>query len=430
MTGDGGRPAAVGRARRPADAHPGQPPFLAQRLSPRLIALAVTGALILVTASVARIAHLSAAAVSPGLAWVFSPASNTVTIRLTSAAGPSGRTILARSHLVVSEGGNGQLTTQSPGSETVRVPVPPGGQAHLLVQVDGPRPASRTLTVTVPPALRVLASRRGPAGLLATLSSPLRRRPPGPLCGRDKVSFPRSSQVAVAASPQACRTRLTLTASDGEQAVVAADIPALPETPVYSFAHSAGRAIYITADDGWTPSQQVLAIMRRTHLPVTAFLIEHAAQQHLAYWRAFVRAGGQVGDHTVSHPNLTKLTLAQATTQWGQARRTLGRWLGRVPFLGRPPYGAFDPTVQAAAHRSGLRILVGWSVVVDSGGIHTWDGRGLEAGEIVLLHWVPGLGGQLARLLAVIRARHLNPEPLTAASFTGITLQRRSLDGD
>jgi hypothetical protein len=68
--------------------------------------------------------------------------------------------------------------------------------------------------------------------------------------------------------------------------------------------------------------------------------------------------------------------------------------------------------------------------VVDSGGIHTWDGRGLEAGEIVLLHWVPGLGGQLARLLAVIRARHLNPEPLTAASFTGITLQRRSLDGD
>jgi hypothetical protein len=33
-------------------------------------------------------------------------------------------------------------------------------------------------------------------------------------------------------------------------------------------------------------------------------------------------------------------------------------------------------------------------------------------------------------LLAVIRARHLNPTPLTPASFTGITLQRRSLDGD
>jgi hypothetical protein len=86
--------------------------------------------------------------------------------------------------------------------------------------------------------------------------------------------------------------------------------------------------------------------------------------------------------------------------------------------------------VQAAAHRAGLNILVGWSVVVDRGGIHTWDGRGLEPGEIVLLHWVPGLGGQLVRLLAAVRARHLVPRPLTASSFTGMPLQRHSLDGD
>ena len=170
--------------------------------------------------------------------------------------------------------------------------------------------------------------------------------------------------------------------------------------------------------------------MRRTHLPVTAFLIERAAQRDLPYWRAFARAGGTVGDHTVSHPNLTKLTLGQATAQWGQARRALGRLLGQVPVLGRPPYGAFDPAVQAAAYQGGLTKLVGWSAVVDSNGIHTWDGRGLEPGEIVLLHWVPGLGGQLARLLAVIHARHLHPEPLTTSSFAGTAPQRRSLDGD
>jgi peptidoglycan/xylan/chitin deacetylase (PgdA/CDA1 family) len=209
-----------------------------------------------------------------------------------------------------------------------------------------------------------------------------------------------------------------------------AAIPALPETPVYSFAHSAGRAVYITVDDGWTPSQRVLAIMRQTRLPVTAFLIEQAARQHLAYWRAFASAGGMVGDHTVSHPNLTKLTLAQATAQWAQARQAFGHMLGQTPVLGRPPYGAFNRTVRAAAHRSGLKILVGWSAVADSDGIHTWDDKPLRPGEIVLLHWVPGLGRQLTRLLAVFRARHLNPTPLTPASFTGITPQRRSLDGD
>ncbi len=396
----------------------------------RITAWAVAGALVLVTACVARIAHLGAVAVSPGVAWTLSAASNTVTVRLTPAGGASGHRILASSRLVVSEDDDRQLTRQSPDGTTVRVPVPPGRQTRLLVRVEGPRPARQTLTVSVPPALRVLRSRRSPGGLRLSVSSPLRRPPPGPLCGRDPVSFPGSSQVAVAPGPGACRGRLSLTGADGEQAVVPVDVPALPETPVYSFAHSAGRAIYITIDDGWTPSPLVLAIMRRTRVPVTAFLIERAAQQHLAYWRDFVKAGGQVGDHTVSHPNLTKLTLDQATTQWAQARQTLGRWLGQTPFLGRPPYGAFDPAVQAAAHRAGLQILVGWSAVVNSDGIHTWDGRGLEPGEIVLLHWVPGLGGQLASLLKAIRAQHLNPRPLTQASFTGIVLQRRSLDGD
>ena len=262
------------------------------------------------------------------------------------------------------------------------------------------------------------------------VSAPLRRRPPRPLCGEDKVSLLASSEVVVARSPDVCRTRLRLTGRSGEQAVVPVTIPALPQVPLYSFASPAGRAVYITVDDGWIPSPRVLAIMRRTELPVTAFLIAQAAQENLPYWRAFVRAGGTVGDHTVSHPDLTRLALPQATTQWGQARRALGRWLGRAPVMGRPPYGAFDHAVEVAAYRAGLKMLVGWSVTIDHGRIRTWDGNGLEPGEIVLLHWVPGLGGQLTTLLAAIHAQHLTPMPLTPASFAGIAPQQRSLSGD
>jgi hypothetical protein len=98
--------------------------------------------------------------------------------------------------------------------------------------------------------------------------------------------------------------------------------------------------------------------------------------------------------------------------------------------MGRPPYGAFDRTVQAAAYRAGLTTLVGWSATEDRDRILTWDGKTLEPGEIVLLHWVPGLGHQLIKLLAAIHARHLNPMPLTQASFAGIAPQRHSLNGD
>jgi peptidoglycan/xylan/chitin deacetylase (PgdA/CDA1 family) len=363
------------------------------------------------------------------VAWALSAASNTVTIRLTPGGGPFSSQILARSHLTVTRDVNGHPGSRPADGGMVKVAVPPGRRTRLLVRVQGPRPLRRILTVTAPPPLRVAASRRGSGGLLLSLSSPL-RRPPGRLCGKDRVSFPASSEVAVASSPDACRTRLRLTAEDGERAVLPVTIPALPEVPLYAFANSAGRAIYITVDDGWTPSRRVLAIMRRARLPVTAFLIEQAAQRDLPYWRAFVKAGGTVGDHTVSHPDLTKLTLGQATAQWGQARRALGRRLGQVPVLGRPPYGAFDRTVQAAAYRGGLRTLVGWSATMDHDQIRSWDDRELEPGEIVLLHWVPGLGHQLTRLLAAIHARHLHPRPLNPASFVGIAPQRHSLDGD
>ena len=160
-----GKAGAAGRSYRPprpAAARPARPRRPAERSPSRIIALAVTGILILVTASVARIANVGASAVSPQLAWTLSPASNTVTIRLTAASGPSGRRIPARSRLVVSE--DGQRTRQSPDGGTVRIPVPPGEQTSLVVQVEGPRPGRQALTVTVPP--RCGSSHRGvdPAG--------------------------------------------------------------------------------------------------------------------------------------------------------------------------------------------------------------------------------------------------------------------------
>jgi hypothetical protein len=87
--------------------------------------------------------------------------------------------------------------------------------------------------------------------------------------------------------------------------------------------------------------------------------------------------------------------------------------------------------VQAAAFRGGLKALVGWSATIDDHDqVRTWDGKALEPGEIVILHWVPGLDRQLTTLLAAIHAAGLHPMPLTAASFAGVPPQWRSLTGD
>ena len=396
------------------------------------VRLAAAGTLVVLGLVVAWMGQRADAAsqARPRVVWTLSAASNTVTIRLAPGSGALGRDVLARSRIVVSEDGKSRPGKAAPGRGMVRVPVPPGTRTQLWVQVRGPMPVTEALAVTVPPRLRVTMVRRTRGGLLIRTSGPLRRQPRGPLCGTDQISIPAPDEVTVDKSPDPCRTRLRLTARDGEQAAVRVTVPALPETPLYSFASPAGRAVYITVDDGWTPSSQVLATMRKTHLPVTTFLIEQAAQRSLAYWRAFAEAGGTIEDHTVSHPNLTKLSLSQATFQWAHARLALGRWVGQAPLMGRPPYGAFDRTVAAAAYRAGLKALVGWSASVGSAGVQTWNGKPLEPGDIVLLHWDPGLGRQLTKLLAVIHARHLHPMPLTPASFAGTAPQWHSLSGD
>jgi Polysaccharide deacetylase len=369
------------------------------------------------------------------LGWDFSPASNTVTIKLTSPAGTASRQEMAQSQLTVSEHGGGRWSADG---GTIRVPVSAGVRTSLLVKVTGPQPLTRTLTVNAPPALRIVTDGPSAGRWLMYTSGPLRPGSPQALCGTDEVSFPASSQVVVSESATACRATLRLTAQNGERAAVPVTIPAQSQAKtsavsmdrLYCFGNSAGRAIYITIDDGWTPSAEVLTLMHQNYLPITAFLIADAARENLSYWKEFVAAGGMIGDHTVSHPYLTKLTLDRATAQWSQARTALGRWLGQTPVLGRPPYGAFDRTVEVAAAHAGLTALAGWSATMSGNRIQTWNGEPLSPGEIVILHWVPGLGHQLATLLKAIRALHLNPKPLTPASFAGIAPQQKSLSGD
>src|SRR5580693_6642041 len=75
----------------PARRGPSYPPGPGSAVaSRRLVTLAVAGILILVAAAVARGA-LSGGAVTPqlGVAWVLSPATNTVAIRLTPGGGPA-----------------------------------------------------------------------------------------------------------------------------------------------------------------------------------------------------------------------------------------------------------------------------------------------------------------------------------------------------
>ncbi len=175
-----------------------------------------------------------------------------------------------------------------------------------------------------------------------------------------------------------------------------------------------GDAVALTFDDGPGPyTERVLAVLRRFGAHATFFLVGN----RLEYWPEAARdellAGG-VGNHTWSHPDLTRLPhwlvwLELMRTQYAVAAATRSK-----PVLFRTPYAAHSPATDAIVHKLGL-VEVFWDVDSrdDIPGAGVADivrnvERGLRPGAIVLMHDIhPRTLAALPGVLRAIRARGL-----------------------
>ena len=106
----------------------------------------------------------------------------------------------------------------------------------------------------------------------------------------------------------------------------------------------ASGVVALTFDDGpdprWTP--QVLAILRKEHVPATFFVIGQQAEAHPSLVRAEVRDSNVVGNHTYSHKNLGREGIWRAKLEILAGAAVIEGITGRVPYLFRSPYGAGD----------------------------------------------------------------------------------------
>lgn len=359
----------------------------------------------------------------PQVAWDFRPSDNQLTIRLASGQGPLAAWLLSGSTVVVGD----------QRGRTVTLTLPAGQTSRVIVVVRSIWPTTVTLEIAVPQLPALIGTIVDAKTVSLQFSMPV--TPLNTPCGLPEaatmvttLTFPRGTS--------SCSALLEVVSASGEKAQIPVSIPAvppppspspsptptpppaprpLPAAPAIYFGPAARGAFYITIDDGGTPDPRVIALMQRTHLPITAFLISNIAASHLDYWRSFVAAGGDIEDHTVSHPDMTKLSQSADKAQWAGASQAIAKWFGKTPILGRPPYGTFNRNVQIAAGQAGLRYVVLWSASMYNGNLTTYDHEALRAGEIVILHWIPGMYDSLVRLLQIASARGLHPAALRAA---------------
>lgn len=349
-------------------------------------------------------------AAEPSVHWRWVPAADRIELMADPGTGPLSQWVFSRTQWAAA--GNRPVTEQP----TLMVPVRPGRIWQDTVELSGPDAVAQTIRLAVPPspAFFVSAVTGNHVRILST--QPL-RMVEGP--GRWVQSDPR--EIILTRSPISHVVHLKVQAQSGEVATWTVSIPSLATIPMIWFGSPTGNRVYLTIDDGWFPSNTLLAFMQKTHVPITAFLIQKAAAEHPAYWKAFVQAGGIIEDHTMSHPFLTSLTFAGAQAQWAGPRNTFPQWFGVTPTLGRPPYGAVDPTVLDAAHAAGLQAIIMWDVEwTPSKGFSTWNHGPIQPGAIILLHWVPGVGHAVETLVQELAKQGLHPAPLPLGLPPGV----------
>src|SRR5690606_2332508 len=97
---------------------------------------------------------------------------------------------------------------------------------------------------------------------------------------------------------------------------------------------------FITIDDGMNRHPWALELIRAADVPVTLFLTTRYVSRHQDYFGDLLDTGNVVIEgHTVSHPNLTKLSYEDQRYQLCHATDQLEQWFGYRPVLFRPPYG-------------------------------------------------------------------------------------------
>lgn len=180
--------------------------------------------------------------------------------------------------------------------------------------------------------------------------------------------------------------------------------------PIVRMAGSQHREIALTFDDGpgpYTPA--ILQILARTHTPATFFEVGEELRWFGAATAEIVRLGDPIGDHTWSHPDMSRLSLRRQRGQLLSEAAATGNDGAAFPQMYRPPYGRWDETTLRVLRESHM-LMVLWSVDTDD-----WDRpgarrivqnalAGAKPGAIILMHDAGGDRSEtVAALPAIIR---------------------------
>lgn len=183
--------------------------------------------------------------------------------------------------------------------------------------------------------------------------------------------------------------------------ISAAYVGALPDTvsvvsgkrelPIYCVTRDDNK-ISISFDAAWGGDKTlgILDLLDEYNIKTTFFLVDIWTQKYPELVKEIVARGHEIGNHSTSHPQMSKLNETQIAKELNTQADNVLAIAGVRPVLFRPPYGDYNNRVITTARAQGF-VPIQWSV--DS---LDWKNRGaqeiinratkVKSGDIVLFH--------------------------------------------
>ncbi|MEI6650387.1 MAG: glycosyltransferase [Candidatus Moraniibacteriota bacterium] len=146
------------------------------------------------------------------------------------------------------------------------------------------------------------------------------------------------------------------------------------------------KKIALTFDDGpdatYTP--QVLSILEQFDVPATFFVVGINASQNPDLMKRAVADGSEIGNHTFTHPDITRIRNSQYQIELNALQRLFESELSRDTLLFRPPYAEdVEPATPAQIGTILTSSAFGYYTVAMHIDPNDWDQPGTDAATIV-----------------------------------------------
>ncbi|MFD7583199.1 polysaccharide deacetylase family protein [Kitasatospora sp. NPDC059817] len=186
-------------------------------------------------------------------------------------------------------------------------------------------------------------------------------------------------------------------------------VPAAPAEAAGAKADQGGKVVYLTFDDGPSPTYtpRILGILAHYGVRATFFEIGQNVAAHPALTGQVARAGHSVQNHSWSHPDLRRLSASAVNAQVANTDKAIRAQTGRTPSCLRPPYGAVNGAVRSRAAALGKQVVL-WSVDPTdwsrpgTAAIQSRVLKNVRPGSVILLHDGGGDRSQTAAALPTI----------------------------